>query len=191
MNVIFLDFDGVFNTLYEINYRLILSSEEDTEIRVKILSDICHKYNAKVVIESSHKIFIDDKLESNVGWIQNILDLFEKYDIECIGITPSVKKYRSNDKSFYTSVWKEDEIRLYLYRHLEIDHYAIIDDDDLGCGNTKSDLDKVRKHLVKTEYITSNPAEAGLLPKHIDEVGEVLKLDNDVKKLILKRKNRI
>ena len=34
------------------------------------------------------------------------------------------------------------EIRLYLFRHPEIEHYVVIDDDDLGPNN--SDLNKVR-----------------------------------------------
>ena len=88
----------------------------------------------------------------------------------------------------YISSWKEDEIRLYLYRHPEIEHYCIIDDDDLAPRN--SDLNKVRNHLVKTIYYSANKEEEGLLEKHKSEVGDILKLDNDIKKLIL-RKQRI
>ena len=40
------------------------------------------------------------------------------------------------------------QIRLFLFRHPEIEHYCVIDDDDLA--PKKSDLNKVRKHLVKT-----------------------------------------
>ena len=74
-------------------------------------------------------------------------------------------------------MWKEDEILLYLERHPEIDHYCVIDDDD-----TKnmlhwdvSDLDKVRDHLVTPVYYSHNPEEEGLLPKHKEEVGKILK----------------
>ena len=85
-------------------------------------------------------------------------------------------------------MWKEDEIRLYLYRHPEIEHYCVIDDDDLQPHN--SDLNKVRDHLVKTIYYSDKPEEEGLLPKHKEEIKEVLKKDNDIKKLVLKRKTK-
>lgn len=59
-------------------------------------------------------------------------------------------------------------------------------DDDLAPHN--SDLNKVRKHLVKTIYFSDNYNEEGLLDKHKEEVGKVLKLDNEIKTLALKRK---
>ena len=46
----------------------------------------------------------------------------------------------------------------------------------------ESDLDKVRDHLVETIYISDNPDEEGLLPRHKEEVGRILKKDNDVKR---------
>ena len=36
--------------------------------------------------------------------------------------------FHLDDYSFY-SIWKEDEIRLYLFRHPEVLHYCVIDDD--------------------------------------------------------------
>ena len=178
INVIFLDFDGVVNTIH-------YSSNEDVERRIKILSDICKEYNCKVVIEASIKDLIDeDSMEINGEWLQFVFSLFKKYDIECIGRTPNVER-KYSDYS-YISMWKEDEIRLYLYRHPEIDHYCIIDDDDLGPIN--SDLNKVRNHLVKTMYYSNNPEEEGLLEKHKEKVKQVLKLDNEIKQLLSKRK---
>ena len=178
MNVIFLDFDGVLDTIH-------YSSKEDIEKRIKILSDICKEYDCKVVIEASIKNTIDEiTMETSSNWVKYIFDCFKKYNIECIGRTPNVEKRFS--KSSYTPIWKEDEIRLYLYRHKEIDHYCIIDDDDLELYNN-SDLNKVRNHLVKTIYYSDNKDEEGLLEKHKEEVGKVLKLDNEIKKLLLKK----
>ena len=184
MNVIFLDFDGVIDTNYYKSY-------EDMEEKILILSKICHTYNAKVVIEASAKDAIDEEtleVDSDSKWIKFIFEMFKKYNIECIGRTPNViKKYSNN---CYTSIWKEDEIRLYLFRHPEIEHYCIIDDDDLSIYN-KSDLKKVKEHLVKTEfYLENNPKGEGLTNDHIDLVGEVLKRDNKIKKYALKRKEK-
>ena len=166
MNVIFLDFDGVLATIH-------YYSNEDVERRIKILSDICREYQCKVVIEAAAKDCIDeDTLEVQGEWVGFIFQLFDKYGIECIGRTPNVE--RKISECSYVSMWKEDEIRLYLSRHPEIEHYCVIDDDDktpIG-----SDLDKVRSHLVQTIYYSENPEEEGLLSKHKDEVGKILKI---------------
>ena len=172
MNVIFLDFDGVLNTIHD-------NTLETLEKRIQILSLICKKYQCKIVIEASAKDTIDEyTLKTTSKWVQTIFNLFKKYNIECIGRTPNVTKNLSNIS--YLSMWKEDEIRLYLYHHPEIDHYCIIDDDDLGPKS--SDLNKVRNHLVQTKYYSNNPEEEGLLSSHIELVGEILKLDNEIKK---------
>lgn len=55
----------------------------------------------------------------------------------------------------------------------------------------KSVLDKVRKHLVKTEYyLANNPEDEGLRLHHKEEVGKILKLENDIKKYALKKHNK-
>ena len=180
MNVIFLDFDGVIDTFH-------YTSNEDVEKKIKILSEICKKYNCKVVIEAAAKDAIDEDTMIPYGeWVSFIFSLFEKYNIECIGRTPNVIKRTSSVS--YTSIWKEDEIRLYLYRHPEIEHYCVIDDDDLQPRN--SDLNKVRDHLVTTIYYSDNPEEEGLLSKHEEEIEKVLQKENEIKKLILIRNKK-
>lgn len=83
-------------------------------------------------------------------------------------------------------MWKEDEIRLYLFRHPDIDHYCVIDDDDLAPYD--SDLNKVRDHLLTTIYYSDNPEEEGLLYEHKEKIGELLQKENEIRKLVLKRK---
>lgn len=187
MNVIFLDFDGVIDTYY---YR----TDEQMESKIKILADICKRYDCKVVIEASAKDAIDEEtmeVEEDAIRTKKIFEYFKKYGIECIGRTPRVKKYHSNDKRSYVDIWKEDEIRLYLMRHPEIEHYCVIDDDDLKAMRCKSDLDKVRPHLVTTElYDEDNPKNEGLQSHHEEGVGKVLKLDNEIRNMILRRNAR-
>ena len=171
MNVIFLDFDGVLNTTH-------LRSLTDIERKVKILSYICHEYNCKIVIESSSKDLIDETtLEvKKDSWIYDIFKLFKKYNIECIGRTPNVEKKISEYS--YLPMWKEDEIIKYLEMHPEIKHYCIIDDDDTKVMHFEnSDLDKVRDHLIVTSNFSNNYEEEGLLLKHKEEVGKILKKD--------------
>ena len=182
MNVIFLDFDGVIDTFH-------YSSHEDVEKKIKILGEICRELDCKVVIEAAAKDAIDEKTNEIHGKrVKFIFDLFNKYGIDCIGRTPNVVIKLSDTSTI--SMWKEHEIRKYLFRHPEIDHYCVIDDDDLEALYHDSDLNKVRDHLVTTLYYSDNPEEEGLLPKHKEEVREVLKKDNDMKKLALKRKQK-
>ena len=187
MNVIFLDFDGVIDTNY---YR----TNEDMEDKIKILADICHEYDCKVVIEASAKRAINPEtleIDEDALWIKQIFEWFNKYEIDCIGRTPNVIKRDKDYPGSYISMWKEDEIRLYLFNHPEIDHYCVIDDDDLTAMHRKSDLDKVRDHLVVTkDYLKENAYDEGLQPYHKEEVGKVLELDNEIKKLALRRKIR-
>lgn len=174
MNVIFLDFDGVLNCVHD-------KSDEELEKRIKILGDIVKEYNCKIVIEASMKSLIDeDTLEFDNEWLEQIFSLFEKYGIECVGRTPNVIRRLSSCS--YLPMWKEDEIRLYLFRHPEIEHFCIIDDDDAII----SDLDKLRNYLIKTFYYSENPDKEGLLEYHKEEVGKVLKRDNKYRKFALK-----
>lgn len=168
MNVIFIDFDGTLITAH-------FDTDDDIERRVKILADICHEYNSKVVIEAAAKGVIDEEtLEVKEGsWVNGILRLFQKYQIECIGRTPNIPKQINENMEL--PMWKEDEILMYLEMHPEITHYCIIDDDDTKEMHwTESDLDKVRDHLVQTKYYSDNPQEEGLLPRHKEEVGKIL-----------------
>ena len=183
MNVIFLDFDGVISTIH-------CHSNEDIERRIKLLAEICQEFNCFIVIEASAKNAIDNdtlKINPEAEYVNLIFKYFKKYGIKCIGRTPNVRR-KDNNPLKETEMWKEDEIRLYLYRNPEIDHYCIIDDDDL---NPNSDLNKVRNHLVKTKYYSHDYNEEGLLPKHKKEIEEVLNKENEIKKLVIKKKNKL
>ena len=164
MNVIFLDFDGVINIFND--------TEEDFLKRVKILSEICRRYNCKVVIESSHKDSINEEtLETDVEWIQELFEMFKEYGIEVIGRTPVIGK----------TINKGKEILAYLEKHPEIEHFCVIDDDDLvkfqdlkKGDYSRSDLNEVREHLVTTVELIDKPKVIGLQEKHIEEVGKIL-----------------
>ncbi|MBQ9024615.1 MAG: hypothetical protein IJ105_05265 [Bacilli bacterium] len=180
MNVIFLDFDGVINTVHN-------NTKEDIEKRISILSDICKENDCSIVIEASVKKWIDEKtLKTDVKWVKEIFELFKKYNIKCVGRTPEIGRNISSYS--YTPIWKEDEIRIYLFNHPEIDHFVIIDDDDMAPRN--SDLNTLRNHLVTTVFYSDNIDEEGLLEKHKKEVKEKMKLENEYKVYAEKKKMR-
>lgn len=181
MNVIFTDFDGPFSTLNQ-NFHP-LESEDAVEKRVKILSDICKLYDCKVVIESAHKSMIDEETLEIImkqDWLVELFDLFKKYDIEVIGITPQI--INENNENTFSTIWKEKEILEYLKKHPEIEHICVIDDDDLVSipakergDYSKSDLNMFREFLITPlSYSSENPDEVGLQEKHIEEAGRIL-----------------
>lgn len=187
MKVIFIDFDGVINTLQDFyDYSTNKIDKKTLEAkklkRIKVLSDACKKYDAKVVIESAYKDHIDEEtLETDIDWIKETLDNLKESGIEVIGRTPCLEEFKE-DYDGNPRIWKEDEILEYLRRHPEIDSYCVIDDDDLVTiparkeGNfSKSDLNKVRDHLVTIYPIGDNKLfDVGLQEYHKEEIGKVL-----------------
>ena len=72
MNVIFLDFDGVLETIH-------YDSLDDVEQRIKTLAEICKEYDCKIVIEASAKEAIDEETLEVVeeSWVDRIFRLFK------------------------------------------------------------------------------------------------------------------
>ena len=72
MNVIFLDFDGVLETIH-------YDSLDDVEKRIKTLAEICKEYDCKIVIEASAKEAIDEETLEVVeeSWVDRIFRLFK------------------------------------------------------------------------------------------------------------------
>ena len=182
LNVIFIDYAGTLCTFHH-------STDQDIEEKVKILADICHECDAKIVFTSGCKNAINEEtleIDHEAGGVLYLFYLFDKYNIEVYGRTPSVNKYSSNGVSF-KEMWKEDEIRLFLMKHPEIEHYCVIDDDDLTALRKPSDLDKVRSHLVVTKDIDeTNPDDEGLQPYHKEMIKEVLNKENDILHMIFR-----
>lgn len=119
MNVIFLDFNGVLDT-YE-------NMDEINEENLQRLKYITLETNAKVVISSSLKnsYYYTGHFSKH---LQDIIKEIENVGIEIIGITPHAKS-------------REEEIKLYLKEHPEIDNYCILDDD--------YEMEELNDNLVK------------------------------------------
>ena len=199
MNVIFLDFEGVLDTYGDMVLELYCGVPKEVirkrvERRIAILADICREYDCKVVIEAAAKSNIDDETLEIIEPSERLefyFSMFKKYGIEVIGKTPDVEIKETRESStLIHSMNKQIEIMLYLYRHPEIDYFCVIDDDDeASIYHRKSDLEKVKNHLVRTLDFQDNPDEEELLERHKELVGRALQEENKVKKLI-KRRNR-
>ena len=176
-SALFMDIDGPLIT-HNQDYIIKLKRH------IRLAAEICKEFNCDLIISSGSKDLIDvEKMESKVEWMDFILQYFRKCGITKIDITPTVPKI-INEYS-YIDCWKEDEIRLYLYRHPEKEHYCVVDDND-----KVRDLEKVKSHLVEVKWYSKDPKEEGLLPKHKEEIKKVLEKDNEIKKYILRKQNK-
>ena len=178
MNVIFTDLDGTLNSLLHCN------DDEFLERNIILLKKMCDYHHAKVVISSSHKA-ISFCEEGESPFILKIKALFQKHGIELLGFTPLVS-VRTEAFSEIPS-WKDFEIIYYLMNHPEINHFAILDDND------SYDLVLLRQHLVEVGFFDERGKyHEGLQVGDIVRVGEKLKLDNPYRNLIAQeREHRV
>ena len=76
-----------------------------------------------------------------------------------------------------------------MFKNPRIRSYCVLDDDDmLYVRNGISDLDKVRDHLIVTKDCNEiDPKDEGIMPYHKEMIREILKKDNCVRRLALRR----
>ena len=170
MNVLFVDIDGVLNNVFD-NYNIYVVEET-----IIVLKKMCELYNAKVVISSSCKpnpYYEEDGEEPKLTQVHEAL---QRHGIELLGHTPLV----SVEEGFVSiGSLKEFEIIYYLETHPEIEHFAILDDND------NIDFGLLRSHLIEVGYYDEEGHfKGGLRDEDIPAVGEALKLDNPYRNLI-------
>lgn len=144
MKVIFLDFNGVLDTWFEmdkINY--------DNLQRLKW---IVRETEAKVVLTTSNKRSYVTSGVMNPIMVMLTTRLMEE-GIDVIGVTPNADT-------------REHEIMLYLYEHPEIENYVIIDDD--------YDMEKLADHLVKLPCQNIGQEQLGLQKEHAEKAIKIL-----------------
>lgn len=144
MKVIFLDFNGVLDTWFEmdkINY--------DNLQRLKW---IVRETEAKVVLTTSNKRSYVTSGVMNPIMVMLTTRLMEE-GIDVIGVTPNADT-------------REHEIMLYLYEHPEIENYVIIDDD--------YDMEELADHLVKLPCQNIGQEQLGLQKEHAEKAIKIL-----------------
>ena len=160
-NFIFLDIDGVMNNRRDWMSKVDNKSEQFHGHRMfcdeawQLLSDMCRKVNASVILSSSWRIgFLN-----NNGIIQvknkdcdlstKLLEYFNKYNIRLIGLT----------KSHYT--FRGLEITEYIGKHFKYgDKWIVLDDESTGIDGVIPSWGL----FIKTEF------ETGLLPEHCEKI---------------------
>lgn len=152
MKIIFLDIDGVLNSVRYDQQRTINQGNID-ETRLPLLKKLVDETQALIVLSSSWRKHWekDASMCDDIG--REINNTFAKYQMSIYGKTACIA---SNDRS--------EEIRMWLENHDDIEAYVILDDIAFGWG---SDL---QEHLVRT----NSRIGRGLEEKHIQESIELL-----------------
>ena len=183
MKIIFLDIDGVLNgynkftcVIYNIAKQLhllsLLRKHHDIfgvhETKVKRLSKIVKKTGAKIVISSSWRYAWarrNDKDTTND--IKKLERLFNKYNIEVIGITGTIpSELTSSHRELEIKKWLDDN------KELGIESFVVLDDEQF-------DLQRfIGKELVQTSDSTYIKGEwnenTGLKRKHVKQAIKIL-----------------
>lgn len=182
MKVIFLDIDGVLNTIESIKkskehyLKTGKMISQICEYKIQILSKIIELTNAKIVLSSTWKLNFrkneEGKLIPKNESAKLLVDLLNKYSLEIYDITP-------NDKCRNRKL----EILEYLNTH-NITSFIIIDDEDNGLKETfRDNFFKVNSYYKGNIELTDE--ETGLQISHIEEIVKIL---NESKKKTLSKK---
>lgn len=151
MRVIFLDFDGVLNTpafLDEVgDYGAIAAAHQIDTRAVDELNRLVGLTGAKVVVSSTWRRY------HSVEELQKLLES-RGFRGEVIGKTPELWCYRGA------------EIQDWLYEHLEVEQFVILDDDndmeklavkmvqmDPDKGLTEADVDEAVKNMLEVGWV--------------------------------------
>ena len=143
--IIFLDIDGVLNSNFwndshqrEISDGTLVDAE-----KVKLLSMLVKRTNAKIILHSGWKYWFDQDLKPLCLEAENLAMLFKREELLIGDITPdhSTEEIRRN-KRF--SLIKASEILAWLEEHEDVDNWVVIDDLDLHS-------EEIEKHQVKTD----------------------------------------
>ena len=161
MKIIFLDIDGVLNTSK--TFEEIYNESKLTGVRripideskVKLLSYVISKTNAKIVLTSIWKL--DYKKENNIliptsDYTITLDKILNKYGIKIYDITP-IDKNRI----------RQNEINMWLEGHHDIDDFVIIDDEISNLNNIEENK------LIKTNFFEVNNC-SGFCQCHASEI---------------------
>ena len=152
MKIIFLDIDGVLNSVRYDRQRTIDQGNID-ETRLQLIKKLVDSTEARIVLSSSWRKHWEKDISKCDAIGRDINEVFAKYQLAIYDKTECLP---SNDRA--------EEIRKWLNRQGNIEAFVIFDDIAFGWGNN------LQEHLIKT-----NPRIGfGLEEKHIQKAIELL-----------------
>lgn len=154
--VIFLDIDGVLNSLPYANNH---PDEELNPENLKRLAEIQRKTDANIILCSTWKD-CDHPDEPDVYYMyENLTNTLKQYGLSIYDKTPDTHKGRPH------------EIHTYLEHHPKTTRFVILDDDYTPKDYAAFDLDS---HLVQTKFFCHTESEGGLQDYHVIHAIQIL-----------------
>lgn len=169
MNIIFLDVDGVLNSMAyfkwikESGNSLHKNGEYNdiSDFHLKMLAKIYHTCNSNIVLTSTWRE-LDDEFDANCyPMYQYLVNSLAKYDMKIISKTPVVNMNRPL------------EIVTWLNNRVDKDKIKFVSlDDDFS----KEDYEKygIDHCLIQTKFFCNKLSEGGLQQEHVDRAIEIL-----------------
>lgn len=144
-NVIFLDIDGVLNSNFwcENNQKEISNGKLIDREKVKLLSSLVRATNAKIILHSGWRFWLDDNLNPLRVEAEILLEIFKAEGLSIDGVTPDLTTEEIRRTKKFSLV-KAEEILLWISEHKDVKSWVVIDDLDLH-------NDEVEKHQIKTD----------------------------------------
>lgn len=161
-NVIFLDIDGVLNSMPYAN-SIVHTPNEHQEINpfnLKKLSKIYHTFDCNIVLSSTWRtIDVQDNedCKNMYDYLKNML---------------ASEQMIIHDKTPVTNNNRPLEIKTWLTQHPNVTHFVILDDDFSPESYAEYQLDK---HLVHTHYFCKELKDGGLQQEHVVKAIEILR----------------
>lgn len=170
MNIVFLDVDGVLNsmayfeTLKKSNNTSYKNEahNEISDFHLQMLAKIYHTCNAQIVLSSTWRELDDELNMSCYSIYQYLINELARYDMEIISKTPVISMNRPLEiKTWLDNRIDKNEIK-----------WVSLDDD---FSKEQYDVYGIGKYLVKTEFFCENVWDGGLQQKHVDKAIKIFK----------------
>lgn len=164
MNIIFLDVDGVLNSLAYFEQLGIGGKQSGfndiNDYNLQMLSNLYHKVNAKIVLSSTWRYLDDPKEVDTYPMYKYLIMELSRYNMEIIDKTPVIGGNRSL------------EIKTWSVKHNCKTFISLDDDFHINDYNNYN----IGFNLVNTKYFTHNIEDGGLQLRHVNEAIRKFKL---------------
>lgn len=173
MNILFLDIDGVLNSIPYFKFIKGILDREQNEIdetKMFYLKQIVEENNCNIVLSSSWRTSRDSSEPAEIECWNYLVDVFRKYDLEIMDITPVIDDVRPLEIQTWLEAQKSEEPIYWI---------SIEDDwDDEVYGEFG-----LKGHLIETKLFGESPDSAGLLATHVETAKELFRKQIPINKL--------
>lgn len=162
MNIIFLDVDGVLNSMAYFEQNKDRGHADISDYHLQMLAKIYHTCNAKIVLSSSWRE-LDDESDVHVYWMyEYLVNELARYDMKITSKTPVINMNRPL------------EIKTWLDNRIDKDNIKFVSLDD-DFSKDKYDVYGIGEYLVKTTFYCNDISEGGLQQEHVDRAIAILR----------------